>query len=76
MTPIYIILLILYLLSNYLFNRLRYVLNFMTMTVGAVFLVNDFDSNIISDSDTKLAFLLSFVMYALMVFVNIYTSEE
>lgn len=48
----------------------------MTMTVGAVFLINDFDSSIITDSNTKLAFLLSFVMYALMVFVNIYTSEE
>lgn len=76
MTPIYIIVLLLYLLSNYLFDKLRYVLNFMTITLGIIFFINDWNNTVVSDDLVKLSFMLSFALYGLMIFVNIYTDEE
>lgn len=67
--------LLLYILSNYLFNRLRIILNFMTMVIGLIFILNDWDNTVVADSTLKLSFLLSFLMYGYIVFYNIYIEE-
>ena len=70
------ILLLIYIISTYLFSKLRVIWNFVTMIMGVIFIVNDFNNTIISDDTMKLSFMLSFIMYCFAVFLNVYTTED
>lgn len=69
------IFLLLYILSIYLFQRLRIILNFMTIAVGMIFFLNDWDNTVVPDSTLKLSFMLSFLLYGYVVWYNIYIEE-
>jgi len=70
------IMFVVYLLSTYLFDKLRMALGIITAASGLVLLLNDWDNTVIDDSTTKLVFILSFVLYTLMVIYNIFTEKE
>jgi len=67
--------LLLYILSNYLFKRLRIILNFMTLVIGLIFIINDWNNTVIADDTLKLSFALSFLLYGYIVWFNIYIEE-
>lgn len=69
------VILLLYILSNYLFKRLRIILNFMTTALGMIFIINDWNNGVIADDTLKLSFLLSFLLYGYIVWYNIYIEE-
>lgn len=70
------IMFLIYLISTYLFDRLRMALIVLTSASGFVLLLNDWDNTLVSDSTTKLVFILSFVLYSLMVLYNVFISKE
>lgn len=75
MLTIPLLLFIVYILSIYLFDRFRMILASMTMILGLVLLLNDWNNTIVPDDTTKLSFILSFMMYSLMMIYNIFTEE-
>lgn len=70
------IMFLIYLISTYLFDRLRMALIVLTSASGFILLLNDWDNTLVSDSTTKLVFILSFVLYSLMVLYNVFISKE
>jgi hypothetical protein len=75
MYTILLILLLLYILSIFLFTRLRIFLTIMTMIQGLIFLLNDFYPTMIPESTLKLTFILTFLLYCLMIISNIIEEE-
>lgn len=71
----YLVILVFFVLSNYLFTKMRYILNFMSMILGVILFMNDLDNTIVADSIVKLSYMLAFVLYGLMVYVHIYSEE-
>lgn len=72
----YFIILLIYIISTYLFSRLRIVWNFATMVMGTIFFLNNWNSTVVSDSIMKLSFMLSFLLYCMTVYYNVYISED
>lgn len=70
------LLFVVYILSTYLFDRFKIALGVISLGTGFTLLLNDWDSSIVSDSITKLVFILSFVMYIIMVIYNISIEKE
>lgn len=64
-------LLLLYVISIFIFDRMRIMLTIMTMAQGLVFLLNDFYPTMISEGTLKLTFILTFLLYCLMMISNI-----
>ena len=75
MLTIPLLLFIVYILSIYLFDRFRMILATMTMILGLVLLLNDWNNAVVPDDTTKLSFVLSFMMYSLMMIYNIFTEK-
>lgn len=62
------ILLLLYVFSTFLFPMYKKVMAFMSLVMGLVLLLNDFyNTEIALDSTVKLAFIISFVLYGLLL---------
>lgn len=71
MYTIAFVLLILYIVSIFIFERLRIMLTILTMSQGLVFLLNDFYPTMIEEGTLKLTFILTFLLYCLMIIANI-----
>lgn len=71
MYTIAFVLLLVYILSIFLFDRLRLMLTIMTMAQGFVFLLNDFYPTMIPESTIKLTFILTFLLYCWFLISNI-----
>jgi hypothetical protein len=67
---------LIYLISTYLFDRLRMALIVLTIPSGLALLLNDWNNTVVDDSTTKLVFILSFVLYSLMVLYNVFVSKS
>ena len=62
------ILLLLYIFSTFLFPMYKKVMAFMSLSMGFVLLLNDFyNTEIALDSTVKLAFMMSFILYCLLL---------
>lgn len=70
------IILLFYLLSAYLFDKLRMVLTFIAFGTGFVFLLNEWNNTVVEDSTLKLVFILSFLLYSIMVIYNIFSEDD
>lgn len=70
------IILLLYILSVYLFDHLRRALAFIAFATGFVFLLNEWDNTVVEDSTLKLVFILSFLLYSIAAGYNIYLITE
>lgn len=69
------IILLLYIASRFYFKRLRVILNFMTVAMAMIFILNDWDNTVVPDDTLKLSFLLSFLLYGYISWYNIYIEE-
>lgn len=65
-----------YIMSAYLFEKFRMALATLTFVCGFVFLLNEWDSTVVEDSTIKLVFILSFLLYSLMVIYNVFTEAD
>ncbi len=70
------VLFMIYIFSAYLFDKFKLIMTFMTMVMGLVFLLNDWNNTVVPDDTLKLAFLLSFLLYSLMIIANIIFRED
>jgi hypothetical protein len=76
MYTIAFILLLIYIVSIFLFDRLRMMLIIMTMAQGLVFLLNDFYPTMIPESTLKLTFILTFLLYCMMNISNVLEAKQ
>jgi hypothetical protein len=70
------LLFLVFILSVYLFDKLRMGIGMIALGAGLTLLLNDWDNTLVSDSTTKLVFILSFLFYTLMVIYNISIEKE
>ena len=70
------LLLIIYILSTYLFDKFRIAMAFLTSMVGLTLMLNDWNNTVVSDATVKLTFILSFLLYSMMVMYMVYITEE
>ena len=70
------LLLIIYILSTYLFDKFRIAMAFLTSMVGLTLMLNDWNNTVVNDATVKLTFILSFLLYSMMVMYMVYITEE
>ena len=70
------LLLIIYILSTYLFDKFRIAMAFLTSMVGLTLMLNDWNNTIVDDATVKLTFILSFLLYSMMVMYMVYITED
>lgn len=70
------ILLVVYILSHYLFDKLKHALNMLSLGLGMAIIFNDWDSTFTTDSTVKLIALLTFLFYIILVLYNIVQEKE
>lgn len=63
-------------LSAYLFDKLRMALIILTFASGFVFLLNEWNNTVVEDATLKLVFILSFLLYSLMILYNIFSEGD
>lgn len=76
MLEIPLIMFLLYLLSTYLFDKLRMALAIVTFGSGFTLLLNDWNNTVVDDATVKLVFILTFLLYSIMVLYNIFTGDD
>lgn len=76
MLEIPLIMFLLYLLSTYLFDKLRMALAILTFGGGLTLLMNDWNNTVVDDNTTKLVFMLLFLLYSIMVLYNIFSEDD
>jgi len=70
------LLLIIYILSTYLFDKFRIAMAFLTSMVGLTLMLNDWNNTVVNDATVKLTFILSFLLYSMMVMYMVYITED
>jgi len=70
------LLLIIYILSTYLFDKFRIAMAFLTSMVGLTLMLNDWNNTVVDDATVKLTFILSFLLYSMMVMYMVYITED
>lgn len=70
------LLLIIYILSSYLFEKFTIAIAFLASMVGLTLLLNDWNNTVVSDSTVKLTYILSFLLYSMMVMYLAYVKEN
>jgi hypothetical protein len=73
---IYFVMLLIFIVSVFLFERMRIWVNLISMTGGIIFFLNDWDPTVVSDPDLKLVFLLLFILYILLAWTNIFLDKK
>lgn len=76
MLEIPLIMFLLYLLSTYLFDKLRMALATITFGSGLTLLLNDWNNTVVEDATVRLVFILSFLLYSIMILYNIFTEDD
>jgi len=49
---------------------------FLTSMVGLTLMLNDWNNTIVDDATVKLTFILSFLLYSMMVMYMVYITED
>jgi len=75
MLEIPFVMFVIYVMSIYLFDKLRMALAMITLGTGLVLLLNDWNNTVVPNDTVKLAFILSFLLYSLMIIYNIFSEE-
>lgn len=65
-----VILLVVYILSHYLFDRLRHGLNLLSLGLGVPILFNNWDSTFTTDATVNLIAILTFLFYIMLIMIN------
>ena len=71
MPDIQLILLLIYILSIFIFEKFRIVHTIMTMSIGFGYLLYDFYPGIVEESTLKLTFILTFLLYCSMLLYTV-----
>lgn len=61
------LLLVVYILSHYLFDDLKHALNMLSFGLGIAVLFNDWDNTFTTDATVKLVAILTFIFYIMLV---------
>jgi len=70
------LILVVYILSTYLFDRYRHGINMLSFGLGMAVLFNDWDSTFTTDATVKLITLLTFLFYIMLIMMNIINEKE